>query len=331
MIAHCIAFIATVGVLAPALLTAAQPMGTARRVGILSPGSAAESPAIQRDPFERGLRELGWMPGSSIIVEYRYAEGSDTRLMELAAELVRLGVDVIVARGAGAIRAAQQTTATIPIVMSSAADPVANGFVRSLAQPEGNITGIASLLWELDGKRLELLKEAIPRLARVAVLANPTMEAGRYQQLLAPLRASARSLGLELELFEIKRAEQIPGAFVAMGKAGVGALLVWADQRVLEPNRAQVVMLAAKHRLPAMFPWHFYTDIDGLMSYATSVPGFHHRSATYVDRILKGAKPGELPVEQPTKFELVINLKTAKALNLTIPQSLLLRADRVIQ
>jgi putative ABC transport system substrate-binding protein len=295
------------------------------RVGILGAGSSTEPPTLQREPFERGLRELGWTPGSTILLEYRYAEGRAERLAELAADLVRLKVDVIVARSAVAIRAAQRASNAVPIVMSSGADPVEEGLVKSLARPGGNITGIANLVQELEGKRLELLREAVPSVARVAILGNPR------NSLVTRLPAAGRALGLETQTFGAPRADDLAETFAAMSRARIEAVLVRADTLVLEPSRARVTELAARYRLPAMYPWRFYVDAGGLMSYATSIPAFHHRSATYVDRILKGARPGDLPVEQPTKFELVINLKTAKALGLTIPQSVVLRADELVE
>ena len=326
------AFLGTLaGGLLAAPLAEAQQVGKLVRVGVLSPGSSTEAREVQREPFERGLRERGWLSGSTIAVEYRYAEGSVARLADLAAELVRLRVDVLVARGSIAIRAARQATSIIPIVMSSADDPVADGFVKTLARPDANITGIANLVSDLDGKRLALLKETLPGLARVAVLANPNMDLRRYKDRVTALLAHARAMGVDVQVFEITRPQEIADVFGKIDKARVGAVLLRADTQVLEPNRPQVVAMTAKYRLPAMYPWNFYVEIGGLMSYATSIPGFHHRSATYVDRILRGAKPADLPVEQPTKFELVINLKTAKALGLTIPQSLLLRADQVIE
>jgi putative ABC transport system substrate-binding protein len=327
------AFLGTMtgSLLAMPLAAGAQQVGKLVRVGVLSPGSSTEAREVQREPFERGLRELGWLPGSTFAVEYRYAEGSVARLADLAAELVRLRVDVLVARGSIAIRAARQATSIIPIVMSSADDPVADGFVKSLARPGANITGIANLVSDLDGKRLALLKEALPGLARVAVLANPNMDLRRYKDRVAALLATARAMGVDVQVFEITRPQEIADVFGTIDKARVGAVLLRADTQVLEPNRPQVVAMTAKYRLPAMYPWNYYVEIGGLMSYATSIPGFHHRSATYVDRILRGAKPADLPVEQPTKFELVINLKTAKALGLTIPPSLLQRADQVIE
>jgi putative ABC transport system substrate-binding protein len=309
-------------------LARAQP-ARVPRVGILSPGHSTEPPSLQREPFERGLRELGWTPGSTIVLEYRYGEGREERLAELAAELVRLKVDVIVGRSRVAIQAARRASDAIPIVMSSTADPVAEGFARSLARPGGNITGIANLVQELESKRLELLKEAIPGLARVAIVANP----GNLTRHVPAIRfeAAGRALGLEIQTFGVSRAGDLAETFAAMSRARVGAALLRADTLVLEPNRDQVVELAARHRLPAMYPWRPYVQAGGLMSYATSIPAFHHRSANYVDRILRGARPGDLPIEQPTKFELVINLKTAKALGLTIPQSVVLRADELVE
>jgi putative ABC transport system substrate-binding protein len=307
----------------------AQPATQVPRVGVLNPGSPTESPAVQREPFERGLRELGWTPGSDIHIEYRFAEGRSDRLEELATELVRLKVDVLVARSLPAIGAARRATTSIPIVMSSAAKPVASGLIKSLARPGGNVTGIANLTWELESKRLELLKTAIPGLTRVGVLENLSRRAPPAAT--AALTAAARTLGLEIQSFTVNKPEQLAETFAAMSRARVGAILLRADVLVLEPNRAQVAALAARHRMPVMYPWRFYIDAGGLMSYAESIPAFHHRSASYVDRILKGAKPADLPVEQPSKFELVVNLKTARALELALPHGFLLRADDVIE
>jgi len=326
------AFVAGLGAaLAAPLGAEAQQTGKVARVCVLYTGSSTETADVQREPFERGLRELGWTPGSNIIVEYRYGEGNVERLATAAAELARRGVDVFVARGNAAIRAAERASDTIPIVMSSADDPVGAGLVKTLARPGGRMTGIANLVTELVGKRLELLKETVPGLRRIAVLANPSMWTGRSERTRRDIVSSAHSLGLDAQMFEVTRLDDLSGAFGAMDKARAEALLVIADTVVLEPNRARVVTMAANHRLPAIYPWHFYTDTGGLMSYATSIPAFHYRSAAYVDKILKGAKPANLPIEQPTKFELVINLKTAKTLGLTIPPSLLLRADQVLE
>src|SRR5262245_47489425 len=278
--------------LAP-LTAQTQPTGKVPRIGVLSPGSSSESPAVQREPFERGLRELGWTPGSNIFIEYRYAEGIPERLAELASDLVKLNVDVIVARSNPAVAAARKATASIPIVMSSANDPVTTGHVKSLAHPGGNVTGIANMVSELEAKRLELLKSAISSLTRVGVLDN----AGLRRPLGSALVAAGRALGLEVQSFTVSAQTELAETFAAMSRAGIGAVLVRAEVLILEPNRTQIATLAAKHRLPAMYPWRFYVDVGGLMSYAESVPAFHHRSATYVDRILKGAKPAELPVE----------------------------------
>jgi putative ABC transport system substrate-binding protein len=314
----------------PLAAAALQP-GKVPRVGVLHPGSSKEPAAIQRQPFERGLREHGWIPGSTVIIDYRYAEGNVARLPELAADLVRSGVDVIVARANAAINAARQATTTIPIVMSSyAGDPAADGLVRSQSRPGGNLTGMAGFL-ELDGKRLELLKEAFPRISRVAVVSNPGLDGGRSGERMAKLHDSARSLKLQLQVFEIKRADEIAGTFAAIGKSKVDALLVRGDPEVLDPNRAEIAAMAAKLRLPAVYWWRFFIDAGGLMSYGDSIPGFHYRSATYVSRILKGASPAELAIEQPTKFELIVNLKTAKALGIEIPKAVVFRADEVIE
>lgn len=313
--------------LVPSVDARAQPSTRIPRVGILSPGSSTESPTVQREPFERGLRELGWAPGSSIIIEYRYAEGATARLPELATELVKLKVDVIVARSNPAILAARQATRSIPIVMASGNDPVMAGFVKSLARPDTNVTGIANLMLELEAKRLELLKAAIGSLTRVGLLDN----AASPRQSGAILNAAGRTLGLEIQPFAVSTPEALAETFVAMSRARVGAILVQADAVMLDSSHSQIVALASRHRLPAMYPWRFYVDVGGLMSYAQAISEFHHRAAGYVDRIVKGAKPADLPVEQSAKFELVVNLRAARALGLTIPPSFLLRANEVIE
>lgn len=309
----------------------AQPAGRIPRVGVLHAGSAKESAAIQREPFERGLREHGWVPGSTVLIEYRYAEGNPGRLPQLAADFARARVDVIVARAPAAIHAARHATATIPIVMSAGTDdPVAEGLAKSLSQPGGNVTGILSLIWELDKKRLELLKEAFPATSRVAVLANPTFNPGRYPKHIAALHESGRSLKVQLQVFEVSRADEIATAFAAIGQGQFDGLLVQGDPQVLDHNRSEIVWMAAKLKLPAVYPWQFFADAGGLMSYGANLPAFHHRSATYVSRILRGAKAGDLPIEQPAKFELAVNVGAAKAQGLTIPQSVLFRADHLI-
>jgi putative tryptophan/tyrosine transport system substrate-binding protein len=315
------------------LTAVAQPPTKVPRVGILSPQKSTEPPRVQREPFEHGLRELGWTPGVTIRIEYRYAEGEVDRLPELAATLVQLPVDVLVTRGPQATQAARQATSTIPIVMSATPDPVQAGFVTSLARPGGNITGLAFLArGNLAGKRLEQLKETVPGLARVAYVVNgyATLP-DQVSAIMKELTRAARALEVEGQLFEVRRPQDIGEVFAAMEKAQVGGLLVDPDPHVLEPHLAQVVALARQHRLPAIYPWRLYVDAGGLMSYATSIPDFHRRSATYVDKILKGTKPADLPVEQPTTFELVINLKTAQALGLPIPPRILFQADEVIR
>ncbi|MGH7305532.1 MAG: ABC transporter substrate-binding protein [Candidatus Rokuibacteriota bacterium] len=274
----------------------------------MSPQTSLEPATTQREPFERGLRELGWAPGSNIVIHYRYAEGAADRLPQIASELVRLKMDVIVARGALAIQAARGATRTIPIVMSTAGDPVREGFVASLARPGGNVTGLANLNYgDIEAKRLELLKQMVPKLARVAVLSNAAAAPDPDGSIMKGIGAAARSMSLELEMFEIGKPGAIAETFEAIGRARVGAVMIRADPLVLEPNINQIVALAVKHRLISIYPWRIYVDAGGLMSYATSIPSFHYRSAAYVDKLLKGIKPADLPVEQPTKFELVIN------------------------
>jgi ABC-type uncharacterized transport system substrate-binding protein len=295
----------------------------------LCPCSRQSEPTIWRRSGHR-LRELGWIEGQNVALELRYAEeGTATeRLPELAADLLRLNVDVIVTLG-GTTRIAQSATRTIPIVMVEARDPVEAGFVTSLAQPGGNITGLAGLGAELSGKRLEILKQVVPQLSRVALLLNPTLgsSAGNMRE----TQIAAQALGVALQVLEVRRPEDIEGAFAAVPQAGAGALLLLADPLVLEPHRHHVVALALQSRLPAIYPWRMYVEAGGLMSYGISLQEWYRRAATYVDKILKGAKPGDLPVEQPMQFECSINLKTAQALGITIPPSLLVLANEVIK
>jgi putative tryptophan/tyrosine transport system substrate-binding protein len=301
------------------------------RVGVLHVGSAKEPAAVQRQPFERGLSELGWVPGSTVIIDYRYAEGDRSKLGPLADELVRAGVDVIVARADAAIHAARKATSTIPIVMSAyIGDPAVDGVVKNPARPGGNVTGIGNFL-ELDGKRLELLKDTFPHVRRIGVVSNPTLEGAKSAERMARLSEAAAALKLQVQVFEITRKEQIGDLFSAIGKARPDALLVRGDPEVLDPYRAEIAGHAAKLRIPAIYWWRFFVEAGGLMSYGNSIPGLHNRSATFVDRILKGAKASELPIEQPTKFELVVNLKTAKALGIEIPKAVTFRADHIIE
>ena len=318
--------------LAMPLAATAQRAREPARVSVLSPQHASEPSREQRDPFEQGLRELGWVPGSNILIEYHYADGQIERLPELAADLVRRKVDIIVVRGPQAAHAARQATSTIPIIMSATPDPVGAGFAASLARPGGNVTGLTFLTGvTLEAKRLELLKEALPGLTRVGFLTNPTAMQDPDSSVAKALQAAAELLGLQVQTFEIRRPSALPEVFAAVDRARVGALLVQGDPHILEPHRVEVVALAADYRLPAMYPWRLYVDAGGLMAYGTSISDFHRRSASYVDKILKGAKPGELPIEQPTKFDLIVNLKTARVLGLDLRSTLLARADEVIE
>jgi len=311
------------------LAAEAQPPSKVPRIGFLMPLLTPER-AHNLEAFRHRLRELGWIEGQNVAMELRYAEvGTDTeRLPDLAADLVRLNVDVIVTLG-GTTRIAQSATRTIPIVMVEAREPVEAGFVTSLAQPGGNITGLAGLGAELSGKRLELLKQVVPQLSRVALLLNPTLDSSADN--VRETQRAAQALGVAVQVLEVRRPEDIEGAFAAVPQTGAGALLLLADPRVLEPHRHHVVALALQSGLPAMYPWRMYVEAGGLMSYGISLQEWYRRAATYVDKILKGTKPGDLPVEQPMQFECSINLKTAKALGITMPPSLLLLADEVIQ
>ncbi len=317
-----IAIIAVLGVVA---MAQAQQAKKVPRIGLLVPGSESAF-SIRTEAFRQGLRELGYVEGKNIAIEYRWAEGNLDRLPALAAELVLLKVDLIFASG-NAARAAKSATRTIPIVATSA-DPVGTGLVASLARPGGNITGLSLLSPELSGKRLELLKETVPKLSRVAVLLNPT--AANSPSDLKETQTAARSLGMQLQLLEARSPDKFDPSFSAMMREHAGALVVTTDLMFLD-NRTRIVSLAAKNRLPVMYYDRSFVEAGGLMSYGADIDDLFRRAATYVDKILKGAKPADLPVEQPTKFELVINLKTAKQIGLTIPPNVLVRADKVIK
>jgi len=306
----------------------AQQAGKVPRIGYLRSTSPSDRPPLL-DAFRQGLRELGWVEGRNIVIDYRYAEGRFDRLPDLAAELVRLKVDIIVASPTPAAAAAKNATQTIPIVMIAVTDPVGLGLIASLARPGGNVTGLSySVGPEIIGKQLELLKETVPKVRRVAILSNP---ANPSQPLsIRELKVAARSLGVQLQLLEAQGPNEFDGAFAAMATERVGALVVMSDS-MLNSHRTRLADLAARSRLPAAYGLRENVEAGGLVSYGPSVRDLFRRSATYVDKILKGAKPADLPVERPTKFDLVINLKTVKALGLTIPQSLLGRADEVIQ
>jgi ABC-type uncharacterized transport system substrate-binding protein len=322
------AFLGTLadGLLAAPLVARAQQPEKVYRIGYLFYGSPGRSPEL--DAFRQGLRELGCIEGQNTTIEYRFANGDVGRLPGLAAELVRLNPDVIVTPGTPAALAAKQATGTIPIVFAGVADAVGAGLIASLARPGGNITGLTGISAELGGKRLELLKEIAPKASRVAVLYNP---ADRSNVLvLKGLQASAPALGLTLLPLEVRKAADIEGAFAAMSRKRAQALF-GATGVLTTEHRKAIVDLAARSRIPAMWGDREFVEAGGLMSYAVSFYDQIRRAATYVDKILKGAKPADLPVEQPTKFDLVINLKAARALGLTIPQSLLLRANEVIQ
>ncbi len=317
------------GMLAAPLAATAQPVEKVRRIGVLAAASQGDAPAARTwESFRHMLRDLGWVEGQNVAFEFRFAEGQLERFPALAAELVQLPVDVLVAGGNVASRAAKHATRTIPIVFMTG-DPVGEGFVASLAHPEGNITGVGGLVSEVDGKRLELLKETIPNLSRIAVWAKP--EVPRHRRVVQDLAVVGRSLGVELHVLELRSPDEFESAFAAMTKAGAGALLLLPDPLVFERHVRDISALALQHRLPTIYPWRRHVEGGGLMSYGPSLPDMYRRAAYYVDRILKGAKPANLPVEQPMKFELVINLRTAKALGLTIPSSILLQADEVIQ
>jgi putative tryptophan/tyrosine transport system substrate-binding protein len=299
------------------------------RIGYLS-NLDLSSDSVRAEPFRLALRELGYIEGQNIAIEYRYAAGKRDRFPELAAELVRLKVDIIVAAGAdNAIRAAKNATKTIPIVMSGQGiDPVEAGFVDSLARPGGNVTGLTNLTTELGGKRLELLKEAVPKLARVAVLYDPVALGSVLQ--LKDLAVAARALGLTIQPWEVRAANGFEKVFAALNKQRPDGLYV-AGGSLMNANQKRIVGFASKGRLPSVYGRREAVDAGGLMSYGADLADSYRRIAYYVDKILKGAKPADLPVEQPTKFELVINLKTAKHIGLTIPQSLLYRANKVIK
>ena len=289
-----------------------------------SPSSSSE----RYEAFRQGLRELGYVEGKTIVVESRYAEGKLDRLPALVAELVRLKVDVIVTGGASVTRAAKEATKTIPIVMAQDPDPVGNGFVSSLARPGGNITGLSTLGPEISGKRLELLKEIVPKLSRVAVLGTSTNPGNATQ--LRETELAAEALKVKLQYLDVLNPKDIETAFRAASKGRAEAVLVLAGP-VLNAYRTQVVELPVKSRLPATYPRSEYVEAGGLMSYGVSITDLDRRAATYVDKILKGRKPADLPVEQPIKFEFIINLKAAKQIGLTIPPNVLVRADKVIR
>ena len=315
------------GTLVASLTVNGQSAAKIPRIGVLHVGTATD-PGMNAVMFMQGLRDLGYVVGKNIIVERRFGDNKAERMAEMAAELVRLKVEVIVTSTDLGIAAVKQQTQTIPIVMANSTDPVGTGFVASLAHPGGNITGLTGISPELNAKRLELLKEVVPGLTRVAIMWDPVVR-GAVLEYNGTLSA-ARSLQLQTQAVEVSRVDDFDRAFAAMTTGRAEALTV-VGSPLTYANREQLARLAEKYRLPTMFGVRENVDAGGLIAYGPNLPERWRRAATYVDKILKGAKPGDLPVEQPTEFELVINLKTAKALGLTIPPSLLKRADAVIQ
>ena len=308
-------------------LVAGAQLAKTIRIGWLSPGSTVTHGSFL-DAFRQRLRELGYVEGRDVAIEPRWAEGKVDRLPSLGAELVGLKVDVIVAAGPPAIQAAKDATTTIPIVMAIVVDAVATGLVTNLARPEGNITGLSIMPRELVARQLGLLREVVPEVSRVAFLGNPASPSNA--PLFREAQDAARALGVRLQPLEARDPSEIDGAFAAITMEQVGAVIVSTDT-VLFIHRTRIADLAAKRRLPLVAPAKQYVEAGGLMADGVVVPDLYRRAATYVDKILKGAKPGDLPVEQPAKYELVINAKTARALGLTIPQSLMMRADQVIE
>jgi putative tryptophan/tyrosine transport system substrate-binding protein len=297
------------------------------RIGFLGNSTAALETNLV-GPFREGLRSLGYIEGRNVIIEYRWAEGEYARFPALVAELIGLGVDVIVTAGTPAAFAVKKATASTPCVMVAVGDPVGTGLVASLARPGGNMTGLTSIAPDLEGKRLALLREVLPRLEQFAVLWNPAnpFHVSAEQE----VRAAGRSLRMEVHSLPVQTSEELDAAFASVLQTRPGALLVLAD-RIFLHNRARIMDFAAEHRLPGVYAYRELVEAGGLMSYGPNYADMHRRAAAYVDKILKGAKPADLPLEQPTSFALVINLKTANALGLDIPPSLLARADEVIE
>jgi putative ABC transport system substrate-binding protein len=315
------------GALAWAGAARAQAPTKVRRIGMLSAFSPSETTRWHQ-AFRLGLRDLGWVEGKNISIEYRYAEGRSDRLPDLAADLVRLKVDVIVTSITSDVVAAQKATTAIPIVMVAGGDPVAIGLVESLARPGGNITGLSQMIAELGGKRLELLKEMVPQLSRVAVLWNPQSASSTLYW--KEIQSPARQLGVQLHSLEVRSPNDFDQAFEDATRARAGALVI-TGAPVFAANLKRIADFATKSRLPSIYQSSDFVDAGGLVVYGPDRADLYRRAAAFVDKILKGAKPGDLSIELPTKFELVINRKTAKALGLTIPQSLLISADRVIE
>jgi len=316
----------TGGLLAAPLAAAAQQQGKVWRIGFVEAGSASVNRHFL-DAFRQGLRELDYLEGQHIVIEERWAEGRNELFPGLLAELIRLNVDVVVVSSNAGALAAKDATRTIPIIFVAIGDPVGLGLALSLGRPGGNLTGLSTLSEEYSAKWVELLKEVVPNTSRLALLWNPkTMLTARAKE----VQDRAKALRVKLESFEVRAPDEFDGAFVAMAKGRVDGLIVLADPLTVR-YRTRIVELAAKNRLPTIYQFAEFVRVGGLIAYGTSVPDVFRRAAIYVDKVFRGARPADLPIEQPTKFELVINLKTAKALGLTIPPSLLQRADQVIE
>lgn len=309
------------------LAAAAQPAAKVHRIGFIGNSTPAlESNLV--DPFREGLRERGYVEGRNLVIEYRWAEGDYARLPALVADLIASKVDVLVAAGTPVALAVKRATTTVPMVMVAVGDPVGTGLVASLARPGGNLTGLVSISPDLEGKRLELLREVVPKLDQVSVLTN---SANPYTTISEEhIRAAAHVLRLRMHFVNVRAEPELDQALEAIARERPGGLVMLAD-RVFLHNRARIADFATRNRIPGMYAYSELVDAGGLMSFGPSYPGMHHRAAYFVDKILKGVRPADLPMEQPAKFELIVNLKTARALGLTIPQSVLLRADRLIQ
>jgi putative tryptophan/tyrosine transport system substrate-binding protein len=315
----------TLGLLVAPRASHAQQPGQMPRIGFVEPGSAAVNGHFLA-AFRQGLRAFGWVEGQNLVIEDRWAEGQYERFPALLAELLQLKVQVIVVSSGVGTLAAKQATATVPIVFTGVDDPIGDGLVASLARPGGNLTGLANIGPQLSGKRLEIFREALPHLAHVAVLLEPYNATAHMQE----TERAARAFGITLQFLQVRAPSEFDAAFVALTRERLDGLMVWSGP-VLFRHRARIVELVAQSRLPTIYSLREYVDAGGLMAYGHSLPDRFRRAATYVDKILKGAKPADLPVEQPTKFELVINLKTAQTLGLTIPPTLLFQADEVIR
>jgi len=306
----------------------AQQPATVPRIGYLT-ASPLSAMANRIDAFRQGLRELGYVEGKNIVIEWRSADGKVDRIPALSAELVQFKVEIIVTGGGAVTRPVKEVTSTIPIVMAQDTDPVGNGFVASLARPGGNITGLSTLAPELSGKRVEILREVVPKLSRVAVFATST-DPGNAQAR-KEIELAAAAFALTLQYLDVQGPKDLETVFGAAGKARTDAVLMNVSGPIGVPNRKEIAELAAKNRLPVIYTLPDFVEAGGLMSYGVSFPDLYRRAAVYVDKILKGRKPAELPVEQPTKFEFIINLKAAKQIGLTIPPNVLARADKVMR